>query len=377
MKIGIIGNGKMGSEIFRLFFEGKHEIAVYCIENEDGFRKKIERQLKKLLRAEIIDLSEYEKKMSMFSVSNDMSSLSGCGLIIEAVTENLNIKKEIFEKVQEYVDDDCILATNTSSIPLSDIFEMVENKERCAGLHFFYPVMLNKTVEINLLERTSSKTLNVLKSLTEDMVRKCVVFKQPYHMYLNRLLSVLTTHAYFIFRKSNFTLEQIDEIVKEQFMTFGLFETVDSVGIDIIRESLKNFMEKKYEDLFNPFYEDCGKLMESGYFGRKSGMGIIDFYKNRAYPENQVLFSDINVVPLSLFTLVFNEITDLTEHSELEGIDVLNAACDALGIQINQPQIFDKYDVSEMDSCLSKFYEMTNYPVYYSHLKNKSNQCIL
>ena len=157
MKIGIVGYGKMGRDIFSLLFGklAKANIAVYCRHDTDTFTAFTVKELDKSLRRKKITQKEYEFKKNSFIFTDNLTDLSDCNIIIETISENLEEKRHILAELDKITDKTCLITSNTSTLNLSLLFNGISNPERCMGLHFFYPVKLSEYAEINLLSETT------------------------------------------------------------------------------------------------------------------------------------------------------------------------------------------------------------------------------
>ena len=144
MKIGIAGFGKMGKDIFSLLF-GKLPDAEFTVITRSGAEEKagdVMRSLGKRLKRKMLTGEQYEFKKDSFLFTDDISELKDCDAVIESICEDMEAKKEFFARTAQTVSDDCLLLTNTSSLDISSVFEDIPHRERCFGMHFFYPVRL-------------------------------------------------------------------------------------------------------------------------------------------------------------------------------------------------------------------------------------------
>jgi len=205
MKIGILGYGKMGREIFHAFFDQtKHDlqIVVFCRHDTEAHAAKVQKELDKGLRRKKFSEEIYRKKQTAFSFTTELSQLSDCDMIIESIAEQMEVKQELFQKLDSIVSEHCILASNTSSLVLEELFCKISHTERCLGIHFFYPVKLTEFVELNVLESTSDSVIHTAVDMANLLGKRSVIFSGAYHMYLNQFLSVAVSHGIWLLEQS-------------------------------------------------------------------------------------------------------------------------------------------------------------------------------
>ncbi|MDF2841157.1 MAG: mmgB, partial [Clostridia bacterium] len=229
MEIGIIGKGKMGRDIFNHFFQYDHKMVLICRRKEDveELKVSIEKQLGKMLKRSLLTEAEYQQKRKAFVISNQYADLASCELVIESVLEDKMLKQEIFSEIEPIVKPECILATNTSSIPLDFVFEKCKKKNRCMGIHFFFPVKLTRTVEINKTSFTEEPYVEIVKELLTKADKSFLELDEKGNMILTRMFTTVITQIYKIYEESILDIEEIDRILKDSLVTYGLFEIID------------------------------------------------------------------------------------------------------------------------------------------------------
>jgi 3-hydroxybutyryl-CoA dehydrogenase len=195
-------------------------------------------------------------------------------LVIESVNEDRALKQDIFKMVEAIVRPDCIMATNTSSIPLEQVFEKCTKKDRCLGMHFFYPVKITNFVEVNKTKLTDQFFVEKVKDLLVSVEKKYLELNHEVNLLPTKLYTLFTTEIYNIYEENYLPIEEIDEIVKSNLIIFGVFEIIDSTGVNIIMECLENFMNPRYKGTFTLLYNKCKKLLLEGYSGGTTGKGI-------------------------------------------------------------------------------------------------------
>ncbi|MBZ4646030.1 MAG: mmgB [Clostridia bacterium] len=358
MEIGIIGKGKMGRDIFNEFFQFDYNMVMICRKSEDieEITASIEKQLKKMLKRGYITESTYEKKTNSFIISNDLSALKNCDLVIESVYEDKKLKQDVFEKVEAIVRQDCILASNTSSIPLQIVFEKCIKKDRCMGMHFFYPVKVMRTVEINKTSSTGKDYVEMVRSVLTNIGKNPFELEENANMVLTKMLSILTTQAYRIYEEHYLTIEEIDKLLKEQLLSLGLFEIVDSTGISIILESIENFVNDRYRKLFIPLYNKGKKLIEESYPGGIGNKGLSAYEQEHPVEFKKVSEAELNDykrnIILRLQSLLINEIAFIIHNQNVEKDKINEAVKEVLGLSEDPASMLKRIGHQKIIECL-------------------------
>ena len=253
--IGIIGSGKMGSDIFNYLSDYKYDLIWFTRNNDHKeilrktYHKKIKRQLKHgIISQEIFDFRQNYK------ITNSLNGLSVCDLVIESVIEELDIKSELFLKLDSIVKPSCILASNSSSILPSELLEGVQRKNRIIGLHFFYPIAFKNVVELISTEFTDEITIEKAKLFLNDIKRFYIEQTEANAFILNRLLLQIQIVAFELLKEKGITYKQFDNIAKLLITEFGLFEMMDHVGHNTMFNAIMNYSrmdsdKMKYEPL--------------------------------------------------------------------------------------------------------------------------------
>jgi 3-hydroxybutyryl-CoA dehydrogenase len=363
MEIGIVGNGKMGTDIFNLFFQFDHQLVLICkfFEEIEPQTAAIEKQLKKMLSRGYLTDVEYEEKKQSFIVSNDFTTLKNCDLVIEAVFEDKALKRDIFGQLESIVNPKCILATNTSSIPLRIVFEECRIKDRCLGIHFFFPVKVTRIVEINKTKFTGPMYVEIVKDLLTKLDKSYLELKEEANMILTNIFSTLITQGYKIYEENYLTIAEIDKIFKEKLLTFGLFEVVDSTGINIIIESIENFIDERHKKLYTPLYLKGKKLLEEDYPGGTGKKGITDYEREHPVTLKKVAEAELseyklNIV-LRLQSLLINELAFIINNQYAEKEQICEAVQEVLGLSENPVSMLGKIGKQKIVDCLLDNYQ--------------------
>ncbi len=370
MKTAVIGKGKMGRDIFNHFFQYDGEFVLICRSQDDveKLTNTFEKQLKKMLNRGYLSEVEYDEKMKSFLVSTDYNDLADCDLVIESVVEDLQVKQNIFEKIESIVKPECILATNTSSIRLNRIFENCATKNRCIGMHFFFPVKITRTVEINRTRFTEQKYVDIVRDLLIKANKHPLELKEEANMILSKMLLNLISEAYIIYQEKFLSIEEIDKVLKENLVTFGLFEIIDATGIHIILESRENFISERYEKLYEPFYIKGKQLMEEGYGGGAGNKGLLAYEQEHPLTFNQLDENSLcdykqNIV-LRLQSILINELAYLIENKYVERDGMNEAVKEILGFSEDPISMLRGLGEEKIKECLLNSYQKYQDKIY-------------
>ncbi len=277
MKIGVIGMGIMGSGIAEVTAIAKHE--VYATEvSQQLYQKGIEsisKSLDKLIEKKVVK-EDKGTILSRIKYIDDYSKFRECDIIIEAIVENLNAKKELYKKLEPHLNKDTILGSNTSSISITSLASGLKNPEKFLGIHFFNPVPLMNLVEIIKGIRTEQyaidKTIEYVKSINKEFV---VVNDSP-GFVTTRIIVTMVNEGAFILQEGLASKEDIDKALKlGGNFPMGPLTLGDLIGLDTVL----NIMDTLYESFKDPKYRAAPilrKMVEAGKLGKKSGEG---FYK--------------------------------------------------------------------------------------------------
>ncbi len=254
-RVGIVGEGKMGSNLFQYISGFDHE--MFWLVSPDADVEKITRGWsKKVLRnlnANIITETD-AGRMQRALISKDPEVMADCDLIIEAIPEDLELKKRLFTQMDSITADSCVFASNSSSILPSLLISSEKRADRTIGLHFFYPVALKNIVELVTCERTTPRVISWVTDFIRSIHRNMLHQTEQDPFLLNRIFLELQTEACQIAGEMQVSPSFIDMIVHERMFPLGPFECIDSVGLSVMLPAVRNYIQaypdkSRYEPL--------------------------------------------------------------------------------------------------------------------------------
>ncbi len=283
MKVGIIGSGTMGSGIAQVAATAGCQVNLFDANQAilEKSKASLEKILIRLIEKGRIDTSEKNRIQSNISYVNSLKELSNSDLIIEAIIENLEIKKKVFLELETLVSDDCIIASNTSSLSIASIAASLKNPKRCVGIHFFNPAPLMKLVEVIPAIQTSYETLEKSIDTISSWGKTVAIAKDTPGFIVNRVARPFYSEALRIYEEGFASFQAIDNSLKNLGgFRMGPFELMDFIGNDVnftVTETIFKsfFFDPRYKPSFTQ-----KRFAEAGYLGRKSGIGFYEYDKN-------------------------------------------------------------------------------------------------
>lgn len=273
LTIGVIGTGPLGSQIANYLLEYGYKVFLKTrSENQKvSVNEKIRKKLSKKFTGEQVN-----KILERLEIITDYSALSKCNIIIEASAEDIGIKKQVFKELSNVCNEDCIFATNTSSLSIDTLAEASDRSDKVIGMHFFNPVHKMDLVEIVLGKNTSESTKDSIANLTIDLNKSPIIVKNSPGFIVNRYLLPQINEAIHMLEEGISSKENIDSAIKLGLNhPMGPFELADFIGLDICLSILEVLSQGFGSERFKPaklLYE----MINDGKLGIKSGEG---FYK--------------------------------------------------------------------------------------------------
>jgi 3-hydroxybutyryl-CoA dehydrogenase len=236
IQVGVIGAGTMGAGIAQVAAEAGHEVHLFDA-NPDALKRAasdLQRIMNRLIEKGRRTEAEAKSAMQRISYDDGLTSMKDCGLIIEAIVENLDIKQSVFRDLESVVSEDCILASNTSSLSIASIAGACKSPSRVVGIHFFNPAPLMKLVEIIPAIQTDDSTLSHAKALVDAWGKLTVVAKDTPGFIVNRVARPFYSEALRIYEEGIADIPTIDWAMTELGgFRMGPFTLMDYIGNDI------------------------------------------------------------------------------------------------------------------------------------------------
>ena len=366
MKVAIIGSGTMGSGIAQVAATAGCEVKVFDTNHEALNRSKanLENVLSKLVEKEKITNDEKLRIIGNISFASSLSELSHSDLVIEAIIENLEVKRKLFSDLENYVSPETILATNTSSLSITSIAASCQKPERVIGIHFFNPAPLMQLVEIIPAIQTSKEILDKSVETVSSWKKTVAVVKDTPGFIVNRVARPFYSEALRIFDEGFADMQTIDFAMKEiGGFKMGPFELMDFIGHDV------NYVVT--ESVFTAFYFDPKykpsltqkRLVEAGYLGKKSGRG---FYDYTVIARNEAISSNFNKAILNqiferVIVMLINEAADTLFLNIASAKDIDNAMTKGVnypkGLLAWADELGINWCVEKMDELYNEYHE--------------------
>ncbi len=312
-KIGVIGSGTMGRGIAQVAATANCKVVVYDT-NEEALKeseRKLIKVLNRLIEKGKIDQVKRDQILNNIESSTSLDSLSESDLVIEAIIENLEIKRSVFQNLEKLVSKDCIIASNTSSLSIASLAASCEHSDRFIGIHFFNPAPLMKLVEIIPAIQTDQKTTEGATKIIKNWGKLTVLAKDTPGFIVNRVARSFYGESLRIYDEGIADFATLDWIMKEiGGFRMGPFELMDFIGNDInytVTETV--FKEFFYDGRFKPSFTQK-RMAEAGLLGRKTSKGYYDYSEGATRPEPNMDKEKGSVIFNRILCMLINEAAD-------------------------------------------------------------------
>jgi 3-hydroxybutyryl-CoA dehydrogenase len=304
---------------------------IWLSRTEQKLEEKKTRILKKIsrmVRAGELTVDSGESKKKDIEITCDIGALGKADFIIECISEDLNAKVNMFSILCAYIKESAIILSNTSSLSLQKIFKPIRNIQQCAGLHFIYPVQLKNIVEVNLLPQNTVSVVGKINEFLQLIERKAIVLNEPNHFALNRLFFLYFAQAFRIVQAGTLSVEEVDTLIEEKFFAIGPFRFIDSVGIDIILQSVRHYIKIPAERNFcEPWLNMMEDLIKNECSDASSGKGfhgspLIDKFftikeRNRCEEKDKDKADALLLLKSVFFNSFFTELSKEYTYTEI------------------------------------------------------------
>ncbi|MGG7571437.1 3-hydroxyacyl-CoA dehydrogenase family protein [Streptomyces sirii] len=278
-KLAVIGAGLMGSGIAQVSAQAGWDVVLRDVTDGALARGKggIEASYEKFVAKGKLAAADAEQALARITTSTDLEAAADADIVVEAVFERIDVKREIFQTLDKLVKDEAVLASNTSAIPITKIAAATSRPERVVGTHFFSPVPMMQLCELVRGYKTSDETLATARAFAESVGKTCVVVNRDVAGFVTtRLIAALVVEATKLYESGVASAEDIDTACKLGFgHAMGPLATADLTGIDILMHATDNIYTESQDEKFAP-PELMRRMVDAGDIGRKSGQGFYE-----------------------------------------------------------------------------------------------------
>jgi enoyl-CoA hydratase/3-hydroxyacyl-CoA dehydrogenase len=363
--VAIIGAGEMGHGIAQVF--ATYGFSVRLMDKYPDAIERAKERVKASLQRGVergkLKPEEAEAAFGRIMFTQSMEEAAkGAHLIIEAVPEKIELKKQVFAELENFVSEDAIFATNTSNIRITDLANSTKRPNKFAGLHFFNPPVTMKLVEIIPSAYTDEEVLKTLEEICRKISKTPIrVLKDSPGFIVNRINAADILFFSIILDKGMAKPEEVDAFAKMQGLPMGPYELLDFVGLDIAYDSLRYFAETVSKEYAR--YETIQKMVQEGKLGRKTGIGFYEWSEGRAKIPQAQPTDKISVI--DLFAIEINEAVKLIEEGVAKPDDIEKGVVLGMNRPFGPISVAKSYTSSEIASKLRELAEKYECKIFY------------
>ena len=363
--VSVIGAGDMGHGIAEVALLAGYKVFLQDIKKEfvDRGVRRIYDSLNKFIKKGRVTIDQYKgiQKLLLKPCVDLKEAVRETDLVIEAIPEIPDLKKKIFQQLDQNSPPHTLLTSNTSSIKITDMGRATSRPEKVMGLHFFNPVVLMRLVEVVRGDKTSEETMKTGYDFCRKINKIPVLVKKDVPGFIvNRINAPAHVLRGLILDEGIARPEEIDALFKKAGMPMGPFELLDYAGVDVHYQVLMYYAENLHPD-----YKPCRtleKMMQEGRIGRKAGKGFYDWSDGR--PDIDLAKSTDKLDPMDITAVQINEATKLIEMGVCSGKDIDKAFTNGTGNNIGPMTIAKNQDPSKLTKRLERLAEISRKEIF-------------
>lgn len=282
-RLGVVGSGNMGKGIGQTGAQHGYEVILYDVDEVqlEKAQQSIQTSLRKRVDKDKMTQKEMDRTIAAIRFTSNFSELANCNVVVEAVVEKVEVKREIFMQLEDLVGEDCLLGTNTSSLSLAEIISGMKDPSRLVGIHFFNPVPAMKLVEIVHTTMVRPEVVKEANAFAKSLGKVTIQAPDSPGFVVNYLQYPFRLNAMRMVEKGIATVEDIDTAAKLGLgHPMGPLELQDLVGLDVTYHATSSIYEKTHDPAMKP-PEILRRMVEEGKLGRKTGQGFYNYQEKK------------------------------------------------------------------------------------------------